>query len=311
MERITCLLNQEQQKRLWQSGNDAGGKGLMLTGARQCQTHLDLRSTADNLLPQRRFNWLECLSMQTAACCWAAWVRTLRWNVFRLGLDTYNMVIGTLCLCVQHNAIITALVSIHTAGLVLFGFRLGFEASVSNLTMDVSSILYEFYKNKTFWIIYRPLCLDFYLKPFLPQRLCPVKTGLCDDHSVVYLASVKPGPLLINIFWLWQRHCWFLKLQLCVTNPPGGMLLWAFFHWTKQRPENVIQTFEGWTTWQRLARPRICTWRQGDSITISVKNTTHSGISIISTCVEQKHWELWWTCINTTTHTNTHTHTCL
>lgn len=111
------------------------------------------------------------------------------------------------------------MVSIHTAGLGLFGLRLGFKASVSNSTMDGSSFLYEFFKNKTFWIIYRPLCLDFYLKPFILQRLHPVKTGLCDYHSVVYSAPVKPGPLLNNIFWLWQLHHWFLKLRLHVMNP--------------------------------------------------------------------------------------------
>lgn len=72
-----------------------------------------------------------------------------------------------------------------------------------------------------FWITCRPLCLDFYLKPLLPQRLRPMKTGICDDHSMVSLAPVKPAPLLINIFWVWQLCCWSLKLQLYVMNPPS------------------------------------------------------------------------------------------
>lgn len=166
MERITCLLNQGQNVRLWRSGNDAGARGAMLIGVRRCEACLDLRSTADNLLPQRRFNWLECFSMQTAACCWAAWMHELRRNVFRLGPDTYNLVPGTLCLSVQHNATITAMVSIYTACSVLFGPRLGLKVCVSNITTDANSIFYEFYKTKRFWIIYRPLCLGFYLKPF-------------------------------------------------------------------------------------------------------------------------------------------------
>lgn len=155
MERITCFLNQEQNVRLWPSGNDAGARGAGQIGVRRCEARLDLRSTADNLQPQRRFNWLECFSMQIAACCWAArWMHVLRQNVFRLGPDTYNLVPGTLCLCVQHNTTITTRVSIHSACGVLFGLRLGFKVSVSTITMEVNSILYVFYKNKKFWMIY-------------------------------------------------------------------------------------------------------------------------------------------------------------
>lgn len=62
------------------------------SGADWMETRLDLRSTADNLLPHGGFNWLEWFIMQTAACRWATWMRVLRWNVFRLGPDTYNLV---------------------------------------------------------------------------------------------------------------------------------------------------------------------------------------------------------------------------
>lgn len=75
-------------------------------------------------------------------------MRVLRLKVFRLGPETSNLVPGTLPLCVQHNATITAMVSIHTACLVLLGLRSSYKGSVSNITMDVNAILHEFYKNK-------------------------------------------------------------------------------------------------------------------------------------------------------------------